>query len=138
VDRYGGHAEDGEECPIQPLPSTLAADGERGRGARPSETLCARWRLGRGGGGAWQLSNGAAAAAAAVLRGNEGEVGAGNGVEWSRVSGAWLRQARALRGPPECHPYAVADDWPPRDGLGLTQSGMGAGACGENVDGGLG
>jgi hypothetical protein len=116
---------------IRPLPSTSVADGERGRGARPSETPCAHWRLGLGGGRAWRLSNGAAAATAAALRGNKGEVGAGNGVEWSRASGARLRRARALRGPPECHPYAVAGDRPPRGGRGLTRSGVGAGARGR-------
>jgi hypothetical protein len=62
--------------------------------------------------------------------GNEGEVGAAKGVEWSRVSGARLRRAHASRGPPGCHPYAVTGDRPPRGGRGLTQSSVGAARAG--------
>jgi hypothetical protein len=37
--------------------------------------------------------------------------------KWGRASRAWLRRARASQGPPECHPYAIVGDRPPRDGI---------------------
>jgi hypothetical protein len=97
VDRHGGHAGDGEDGQNSGFTFDVGCRGECGRVTKLSRTSCTRWRLGRDGGGAWRRSNGLRAGGllccAAGMRGSKVK-----GEEWSRVSGARLRLARASWG----------------------------------------